>query len=609
MPGRWEFNRVPASSVRVAVTQWDQFNNDDARLAATLVREALQNSLDAAPKNGTVPVKVSFKVKRLNSSEVDMLHGMMESLMPHLDACGLVLSENTTDEVKVLCIEDFNTTGLTGSFEDLDGENFDRFWRAFGESGKSGQQGGRHGLGKLVYPSASRFRFFFGLTIRENDDGPSSMGQAVLANHRIGINCHPAHGFWFSDRSENDLELQLPITDPEEILRFEALCGTNRKGQRGLSLAIPHLIDGITEETILSAVIDNYYFPILAGKLEVELGEEIVNADTFIDIARRIGGTGRIPLSFVKQISDALNSDDYHGAIVPIGASRLKSASVPDKQIQSMKSVFIAGDLVHLRIAVDLKPKGQPRSIGTIDLFLRSCADEEEPFSLFSRGPIILSGEERRSAAGIVALGAMIADSEIVAGFLGDAENAAHTLWSETAEKLTSRWETPHLPLRAIRHSLRDLYDMIAEQREMHDADALIDFFWLVDKSEAARSKPKRVGKPKIEVPPREAGIRINPKNGGFNIVAGPGAEKWRFPRRIRVRIAYDIIGADPFRRFSPFDFDLRKQNNVVFRGDNGDTTIVRANALYFDVNNPDFRLEAAGFDARRDLVVDARAL
>ena len=67
----------------------------------------------------------------------------------------------------------------------------------------------------------------------------------------------------------------------------------------------------------------------------------------------------------------------------------------------------------------------------------------------------------------------------------------------------------------------------------MEDANALIDFFWLADKSEAATGKQKRVRKPKVEAPPRETGIRINPKNGGFDIVAGPGAENWRFPRRI----------------------------------------------------------------------------
>ena len=54
MAGNWEFNKADPSSVRVEVTQRDQFNNDDVGLAEALVREVIQNSSDAG--EGSDPV-------------------------------------------------------------------------------------------------------------------------------------------------------------------------------------------------------------------------------------------------------------------------------------------------------------------------------------------------------------------------------------------------------------------------------------------------------------------------------------------------------------------------------------------------------------------------
>ena len=68
------------------------------------------------------------------------------------------------------------------------------------------------------------------------------------------------------------------------------------------------------------------------------------------------------------------------------------------------------------------------------------------------------------------------------------------------------------------------------------------------------------------------------------------------------------MIGADPFKRFSPHDFDLGKRDiKVVCREAEAETS--EPNVLRVEVRSPDFRIEARGFDPNRDLVVDARAL
>lgn len=596
MSGKWEFNRSDPSSVRVEITQRDQFNNDNVGLSETLVREVIQNSSDASVDNGT-PVTVRFTIKELNDEEKDYLQTNISALIPHLDACGINISNWTEETVRILVVEDFNTKGLTGSFDNLDKDNFDNFWRAVGNSEKTGQKGGRWGLGKLVYSSSSLIRTFWGLTIRDGDCGPSVMGQVVLENHKLEDFYYPPHGFWFAERSDNDLRLQLPVQDESEISDFQHIFSLTRTDEPGLSVVIPFLIDRITEDSIVLGVVHNYYFPILAGKLEVEVGDTLINADTFLEVAENVDTqNARVPFTFIKRISDALRSGPAFSIETPIEDTKQLLTHLTDEQVEEMKTVFSSGRLVHLRMPISLKPKDMPDQIGYINLFLESVLENDRPFSLFARGPITLP--EEHNLRGIIAKGAMIASDGSVAEFLGDAENPAHTKWNSNAGKLTSRWHKPRTTLYVIRHSVRSLYEIISGQNEMQDDNALIDFFSLPN-------KPTKPDPP----PPGEADIRIEPRSGGFRLIAGSATEKWTFPRKIHVRMAYDMIGANPFRHFSTYDFDLKNSEELSFNAINGSATIVEPNVLCFEVSNLDFQLSVNGFDTLRDLVVDAQVL
>lgn len=604
MAGYWEFNKADPSSVRIGLTQRDQFNNDIVGLAEALVRESIQNSLDAGTGEG--PVKVIFGLKNLKGEMATILEDKFSDLLPHLNECKLELPVSENQPVRVLTIEDFNTHGLTGSFVDLEKGNFCDFWRVVGESKKSGKQGGRWGLGKLVYSSSSQVRSFFGLTLRANDCCPAIMGQAVLANHKIKKDHYLAHGFWFGGRSADELQLQLPVQDKDEFESFRELFDIKRTDQRGLSVIIPYLIDGITERDLVAGVVNNYYFPILAGNLDVEVGKTIIKAENFLQVASNTKEKNTpIPFLFIKEISDVRNSNPVVVALTSIGDCRLSRKNLTSDQISYMKSAFDSGKLVHLRVPVDLRRRDGAFESGKIDLFLKDLSENEKPFSLFARGSIIVP-DERHRFRGALALGAMIANDALAAEFLGDAENPAHTAWNIYAEKLNDRWVNAGKTLTAIRHSLKDLYSVVVEQDDERDNDALIDFFSLVEKAQASKGRKRRVIKPQPEIPQREVAIRINKLKGGFELKSGPGAETWSFPKRIRVRMAYDTIGTDPFKRFSPFDFNL---SNLNFKITNGDIKIVRPNILIFIVNYPRFDLRADGFDVRRDLVVDARPI
>ena len=75
----------------------------------------------------------------------------------------------------------------------------------------------------------------------------------------------------------------------------------------------------------------------------------------------------------------------------------------------------------------------------------------------------------------------------------------------------------------------------------------------------------------------------------------------------MRVRAAYDMIGSNPFKRFSSFDFDFGKTVEVT--SENMTVKVTAPNAIQLTLEAPEFELKALGFDLNRDLVVVARSV
>src|SRR5262249_31613702 len=122
----------------------------------------------------------------------------LDGLTPHLSALNNELAANPRGAAPMsfLVIEDFGTRGLTGDdrrnedpspeTEEQAKQSFYWFWRNVGRPGKSGNDRGRWGLGKTVFPATSRINTLFGLTRRSTDNRVLLMGQAVTKVHSMG---------------------------------------------------------------------------------------------------------------------------------------------------------------------------------------------------------------------------------------------------------------------------------------------------------------------------------------------------------------------------------------------------------------------------------------
>ncbi len=249
--------------------------------ASALVREAIQNSLDAQ-LDPDQPVRIRFfiadKKDKLSFSSISKWFDQIAWSHYEAEGNGLIDIPSKSDSCPFLVYEDFNTTGLNGDIEQHSRKvgcdnSFYSFFRAEGESGKHNKLGS-HGLGKIVFPMSSRIRTIFALTTRSSDKITYLAGQSTLKFHKIGEDTFHPDG-WYGKFIEDETEFkdfQLPVDDVGLIKEFKKSFQLSRKiNDTGLSLVIPWLDESINYKNLKRCVIEDYYPAIMDKALEVEI--------------------------------------------------------------------------------------------------------------------------------------------------------------------------------------------------------------------------------------------------------------------------------------------------------------------------------------------------
>ncbi|WP_456767855.1 hypothetical protein [Bradyrhizobium sp. USDA 3650] len=599
----WYFRDISNDPSEKELTQQDQFNNDEVALAEALVRETIQNSTDAGiPDAG--PVRVRFALLEPTSKEsCGFFSSLLNGLSPHLNACGILVPKGPP---RFLVIEDFTTTGLLGAVDRKDDGQFCGFWRRFGRSNKKGSSGGRWGLGKLVFSSSSSIKTLIGLTRREDDPTTCLMGQAILKNHKIGSAENDSVGFWCHSNPVKGL----PTTDQQTCDQFSRFTQLERANETGLSLVIPYVLPEIEAEHLVQATLKNYYFPILTGRLVVDVGGKVISADTFDQVSAEMGSEALTPslLSFVRQLQSLRSSPA--SVVLPDTWQNepLTGDFLGDEIAGKLRNQFKSGDMLHVRAPLSVTQRAEKnRTQKThIDLFLRPSQAGERSQTLVVRGSITVPTEGKRAHLPDCHA-ALVADDPLISQLLGDAENPAHTQWNERAEKLRNNWVGGHAILRRARSALHELHSIVADRIERDDPLALLDFFSIPKeqpRDRAARGTTDRTdGLP----PARPKPFRIERRAGGFTILPNPKMAPESLPLKIRLRCAYDTLNGNPFRRFSDYDFSFFKDKLKVERT-NADFYPTDPNQADIEARSADFKIEILGFDLNRDLIVEAQS-
>lgn len=611
------------SEVQVDPVHDEFFKAQD--LADALVRESIQNSLDARIPRSRTPVRVRFRfASGPHALHPDALREYFDGLDDHLQAVAKTIHSilpRAEEAVPYLVIEDFGTRGLTGDPRvdpELDAASDDAkndffyFWRNVGRSNKGEIDRGRWGLGKAVFTVASRIRTIFGLTRRFDDNRALLLGQSVLKTHVLGA--QRAYPYGFFARFEKRNGPPLPIEDPILLDRFVDDFGVNRMAS-GLSIVVPYYRDDeLTLDSITKSVVDQYFYPILRGDLAVEVvdGARMQQIDagtieTLFAVDSSVARLCELTRWSLAQKDDARIVLPERGPSAPKWDENVFEA----QQLAALRERFASGQRLAFRVPIQVKRKRARPAGSWFDVYLEHDDSLRKAEHHFIRRGITIP--DVRTNGDKAARALIVIDDQALSTFLGDAENPAHSDWSERADKIRTLYDLGPSTLRFVKNSAPFLASLLARPPAGRVRDFLADLFSIESQDEtSAEAMPMRI-------PIRTAGggesseaaggsgaaggsnVTIARIAGGFTIKSSDPA---LIGRPLRGEIAYRVRAGNPFRKHSPFDFDLMTEDGIDVSADGARLRATSVNAFELVPSAAKFQISMKGFDPRRDLVV-----
>ena len=650
---RWRFREMARAEMNQDPMQREFFEGES--INTRLVRESIQNSLDASIgrasevcRDGAGPVRVRFSLAGIHSPlPACKAERYFAGLAPHINA----LSESddeiallaargnlTRGEVPFLVVEDAGTVGLEGDWEQdkdsdsrpADNNHFYWFFRNVGRSGKGDTDNGSWGLGKWVFPDASRASAYLAVTRRRSDSETLFMGQSVLMQHDIDDSHYVPYGYFATFADDG---FQLPLRSSESahnglITQCIEDFGLQYRDEAGLSIIIPFpRIYGedthIETPKMLAAIVHNYFYPIIAGKLEVTLDEGDnsspieINADTIdrvLGLADLEGAGERSPEAYrslfgmTRRCLQLPGAD--HMAIPSSDLARLGDDEYPG--ISRLRRRYNSYDLLAFRISTDVQKKSGALERTEFSLYAQRDDSLSEGHDYYVRGTLSISAMDYLGNTRARTL-LVVSENEPLAAMLRDSEPPAHTMWRPQTARVREHWVAAKRRIDDVRFAPRSLLRALEAPRTGVQKDAFADIFPRMRPASTVVPKAPRhtrSRRERISLPPAKPSIFALSESGtGFRVrltdnVATP-------PGYARVRVAYDVPKGNPLGRYQSTDFRLRGAGALDVKIEGGGLesgprdSEPLSNELYVSISDPQsFSVSVQGFDSNRDVYV-----
>lgn len=626
----WRFRRMHPGEMNVDPIEGEFFSTEALdSLADALVREAIQNSLDARRPGECLRMRFAFSGAD-DALDADRTGAWLTGLMPHLRAARSGVADLPADgaALSFLTVEDFGTRGLQGDpLQSEDGEldetrernDFYYFWRNIGRSRKSATDLGRWGLGKTVFPAASRINSFFAFTVRHDDGRRLLLGQSVARVHRIGDRRHYPYGYF--GLFEGDFAM--PVEGCQVLERFTEDFALARGDDAGLSVAIPFPSPEITPDAIVPSILRHYFLAIMDGALRVEVVEggstRTLDEATLPELAARhhaprgrtLGGLFELAQWMLRKAPGERVELD---APPEREAPRWADERVSPEQVGALREKLESGRPLAVRVPVRVKPAAGEPVLSHFDLVLQRDDALDRAEEHFVREYITVTGVRGGLPRGYRCI--LAVHDRPLATLLGDSENPAHTEWQERSPLFRDRYRHGPFTLRYVRNAPRELLRLLTRPAEGRDHSLLRELFSLeldaaeqaLDSTPADAPGNGESAGPDAPAGPggREAGFRLDRLPGGFRITGA--AEDNAPPAAIVVEVAYEVRRGNPFAQYQSFDFELDRAPISVLAA-NAELDELGGNRLLLRPKGPDFGLVVTGFHVARDLRVRARSV
>lgn len=624
----WRFSSLRLRDPTGRNPIFGNFRNEGYSDCQAFVREFLQNTLDnrrKIPGGGLAKACVRFRLLSMEGGlDPILLKWAFGSLEQHLEAAGLPSNLRDYDNARVLVIEEYETTGFGGVYNHSRAKgDFASFFHGEADDTKTGGKNGRAGQGKATYNMISDAGAFLTLTVRADDNKRLLMGKAAVPRtHEVDGRSFGYRGFWCDWIVADDDEQPIPVQDASIQERVAEGFGLNRgPSEYGSSFVIPFPKPEVTAELIVQVVLEEYFYSIIKGRLEVEVEGLKINRETVFGLVEeRLSGntTGHQPpstafLNFIKSATEMDDSTKVLAGAVWEGAQEMAPEMFGDEAMSAMKATLAAGGIVWARLPVHVRRLGSAKVQSHIDVFVRHSEEIERTEEAFIRRDLYIAKEKHLKGAVGQVHALVLADDEAISDFLAYAEVASHLTWNASEAKLVERY-TPSSTLRAVRTSARRLLELLVEGDEEISTDLLIDLLSIPSGNapgKEAGGKGKRKVRPPVVNPPVPTPRYHRITDGsGVRVEAGEQpVPQEKFPVLGALEIAYENVslGGNAFSNYHPFDFDLADPIAHKITSKGVSLKSRNENEIAFSINEADWFLEVQGFDPNKPIRARAK--
>jgi hypothetical protein len=617
----WAFPPRGRQKWRDPVTEEFFANSDLLTDISSLVRESIQNSLDAR-LDKSKPVRVIMKIAQ-NDMKLQVKY--FGGLQNHLDACeesGIGYKVDAPG--RYLVVEDFNTIGLGGDVTLAEVPNGKRegwgytFFAHMEGAGNRRTGGlGTWGVGKVVFPKLSRIKAFFALSVRSPEHsfgGPQRIlfGQSILKFHQIGPQTFQPDG-WFAEDVAPDV--YGPV-DPEVIDPFTADFGLRRTNDLGLSLVVPHIPESVSVEKLRDAVIRQYFVAILSSSLEVEIEDQgkiiVLNSSTLETEVKNLTMDGAALLDQSAQqmsqnieICKAFFDDGSLGGnayeLDIRGGFTASTFTLPEDLKTSLRKSLEGGSVAGLKISMPLaKAEMEPGADSSAHLWvLLKRNDGVRVSPTYSRQGILVPGKSRSLSDHIPLV--LVQEGKL-AELLALAEGPAHESWDAKSKGFVKKYgETPKHEaqlVNAVRQLPHWIVGGISAREGEQDLKAMAEWF---PKKSDGKGDPLPPPPPPPPPTPKQPSVLAYPKGAGFVIKNA----QTKLPKgtRLTVQVAYAVSAGNPFTSWSKLDFDFESSFEPLKTS--VDVELVSGNVFTITVLKEEWEFELQSLLTLRDLELD----
>ena len=617
-------------------------------LPRRFVREVVQNSLDA--RAGEAPVRVRFVISGADRAlppqrAASYLNGLRRHYYAVVDAergagnnkSALAGRKALFDaQMPFLVVEDFGTTGLRGNVRtnepQAEGNDFWGLFRSVGISPKGQDAGGSWGLGKWVFPDASKLNAFIGVTRRQDEDQLLLMGQAILKLHKLDDKKYAHYGYFAAASAEPEERwLPMPVISNGRHAPFlnQAVAdfGLRDRDQAGTSVVVPHPEDELADPDQLAwAAITQYFWPIVAGDLVVEIvasggptrtidaetiGSEVHNCG---DASAESGEEAAGPMARAVELAAwGMNVPQEEHAEADARRSRNVEV-IPPTELPRLRKRFAQGErlafTVRTKVGRVVGTKGD-RVLSPFKVYVERDDTLSKGHDYYVRGHLHIPNMDYIQSFQARAL-TYVSSRSPLGHLLRDSEGPAHDRWNPSARRLGEEgWPAAATRVREAQRAAERILEKLAAQPEEKQRDALADLFPSKPTGRGGQSTGRDAPgtTPPEPVDPKPL-PRIRHLRNGFAVTTDPAdglaGTTWT------VRMAYDVARGTARTAFSRFasghkagcpDFTLLDDRLSVAH-DGCSVEVLSANELLVAATESAISLSVTGFD-ERDLLVD----